>query len=96
DPLIYATPESPKLGHTAQVTDDGKWLVITTHEGTDNRYQITVIDLTAPKPVPRTIFKGLDYEWSLAGNVGGNFYWVTNKNAPRGRIVATNLYARSA
>lgn len=96
DPLIYATPESPKLGHTAQVTDDGKWLVITTHEGTDNRYQITVIDLTAPKPVPRTIFKGLNYEWSLAGNVGGNFYWVTNKNAPRGRIVATNLYARSA
>jgi prolyl oligopeptidase len=96
DPLIYATPESPKLGHTAQVTDDGKWLVITTHEGTDNRYQITVIDLTAPKPAPRTIFKGLDYEWSLAGNVGGNFYWVTNKNAPRGRIVATNLYARSA
>lgn len=96
DPLIYATPESPKLGHTAQVTDDGKWLVITTHEGTDNRYQITVIDLTAPKPVPRTIFKGLDYEWSLAGNVGGNFYWVTNKNAPRGQIVATNLYARSA
>ncbi|MDX5984204.1 prolyl oligopeptidase family serine peptidase [Sphingomonas echinoides] len=96
DPLIYATPESPKLGHTAQVTDDGKWLVITTHEGTDNRYQITVIDLTAPKPVPRTIFKGLDYEWSLAGNVGGTFYWVTNKNAPRGRIVATNLYARSA
>ncbi len=96
DPLIYATPESPKLGHTAQVTDDGKWLVITTHEGTDNRYQITVIDLTAPKPVPRTIFKGLDYEWSLVGNVGGNFYWVTNKNAPRGRIVATNLYARSA
>ncbi|MES2068321.1 MAG: prolyl oligopeptidase family serine peptidase [Pseudomonadota bacterium] len=96
DPLIYATPESPKLGHTAQVTDDGKWLVITTHEGTDNRYQITVIDLTAPKPFPRTIFKGLDYEWSLAGNVGGTFYWVTNKNAPRGRIVATNLYARSA
>lgn len=96
DTLIYATPESPKLGHTAQVTDDGKWLVITTHEGTDNRYQITVIDLTAPKPVPRTIFKGLNYEWSLAGNVGGNFYWVTNKDAPRGRIVATNLYARSA
>ncbi len=96
DALIYATPDQPKLGHTTQVTDDGKWLVITTHEGTDNRYQITVIDLTAPKPAPRTIFKGLENEWSLAGNVGGNFYWVTNKGAPRGRIVATNLYARSA
>jgi prolyl oligopeptidase len=96
DALIYATPEQPRLGHTASVTDDGKWLVITTHEGTDNRYQITVIDLTAPKSTPRTIFKGLENEWTLAGNVGGNFYWVTNKGAPRGRIVATNLYARSA
>ncbi|MBS0477900.1 MAG: S9 family peptidase, partial [Proteobacteria bacterium] len=63
DPLIYATPESPRRGHGTQVTDDGKWLVITTTEGTDNRYEITVIDLTAPKPAPRTIFRGLDYQW---------------------------------
>ena len=54
DTLVYATPDQPRLGHNAQVTDDGKWLVITTHEGTDNRYQITVIDLTAPKPAPAT------------------------------------------
>lgn len=96
DPLIYATPGKPRQGHNATVTDDGKWLVITTHEGTDNRYEITVIDLTAPKPAPRTIFKGLQHQWTLVGNVGGNFYWLTNKDAPRLRIVATNLYARSA
>lgn len=96
DRLIYATPDQPKRSHTAQVTDDGKWLVITTTEGTDNRYEISVVDLTAPKPTVRTIFKGLDYQWSFAGNVGGNFYWVTNKDAPRMRIVSTNLYARSA
>jgi prolyl oligopeptidase len=96
DRLIYATPDKPKQGHNAQVTDDGKWLVITTHEGTDNRYEITVIDLAAPKPTPRTIFKGLENEWTFAGNVGGTFYWQTNKDAPRLRIVSTNLYARSA
>ncbi|WP_186729092.1 prolyl oligopeptidase family serine peptidase [Sphingomonas panacisoli] len=96
DTLIYATPDQPKRSHGAQVTDDGKWLVITTTEGTDNRYEITVIDLAAPKPAPRTIFKGLDYQWSFAGNVGGNFYWVTDKDAPRMRLVSTNLYARSA
>ena len=55
-----------------------------------------MIDLTAPKPAPRTIFKGLQNQWTFAGNVGGNFYWLTNKDAPRLRIVATNLYARSA
>ncbi|AOH86276.1 prolyl endopeptidase [Sphingomonas panacis] len=96
DRLIYETPDHPKRGHGAQLTEDGKWLVITTTEGTDNRYEITVIDLTAPKPTPRTIFKGLENEWTLVGNQGGNFYWSTNKDAPRLRIVSTNLFARSA
>ncbi|HEX4694889.1 prolyl oligopeptidase family serine peptidase [Sphingomonas sp.] len=93
DPLVYATPDQPKRGHGVQVTDDGKWLVITTTEGTDNRYEVTVIDLATPGAKPRTIFKGLENQWSLAGNVGSKFYWVTNKDAPRLRIVATDLSA---
>lgn len=91
DRLIYATPDTPRRGHTAQVTDDGAWLVITTHEGTDNRYEVTVIDLTQAEAKPRTVFKGLENQWSLAGNVGATFYWVTNRGAPRLRIVSTDL-----
>ena len=34
--------------------------------------------------------------WGLIGNQGGNFYWLTNKDAPRNKVVMTNLYARSA
>ena len=93
DRLIYATPDAPKRGHSAQVTDDGDWLVITTAEGTDNRYEITVLDLIHADAKPRTIFKGLDNQWSLAGNIGANFFWVTNKDAPRLRIVSTDLAA---
>jgi prolyl oligopeptidase len=96
DRLIYATPETPRHGHSAQVTDDGDWLVITTHEGTDNRYEVTVVDLTRVGAKPRTIFAGLQNQWSLAGNVGARFYWVTNKDAPRLRIVATDLSAPDA
>jgi prolyl oligopeptidase len=96
DRLIYATPEAPRRGHTAQVTDDGDWLVITTHEGTDNRYEVTLIDLTRANAEPRTVFKGLENHWSLAGNVGATFYWVTNKDAPRLRIVSTDLGASVA
>ena len=95
DTLIYATPETPKRSHTARVTDDGNWLVITTTEGTDNRYEITVLDLAQPGAKPRTIVKGLENEWTLAGNQGATFYWTTNKDAPRGRIVAMNLLKRS-
>jgi prolyl oligopeptidase len=91
DRLIYATPDAPKRGHSAQVTEDGKWLVITTTEGTDNRYEITILDLTDPAARPRTIVKGLENEWSLAGNVGSTFYWTTNKDAPRLRIVSMDV-----
>jgi len=95
DTLIYATPDQPKRGHGVQVTDDGKWLVITTTEGTDNRYEVAVVDLTAPKPAVRVIFPGLENDWSLVGNEGATFYWSTNKDAPREKIVSTNLLARS-
>ena len=96
DTLVYATPDHPKWGHGAVVTDDGKWLVISTTQGTDNRNDVTVIDLTAPKPAPRTIFTGMTNMWSFIGNQGGNFYWLTNQGAPRNKVVATNLFARSA
>ncbi|MFM9828889.1 MAG: prolyl oligopeptidase family serine peptidase [Sphingomonas sp.] len=91
DRLVYATPDQPKRGHGTTVTDDGKWLVITTTEGTDNRFEITVLDLTRASATPRTLFKGLENRWSLAGNAGSKFYWVTNKDAPRSRIVMTDL-----
>lgn len=91
DRLIYATPDAPKRGHSAQVTEDGKWLVITTTEGTDNRYEITILDLADPAARPRTIVRGLEHEWSLAGNVGTTFYWGTNKDAARLRIVSMDV-----
>jgi prolyl oligopeptidase len=96
DALVYATPDHPKWGHGAGVTDDGKWLVIYTTEGTDNRNDVTVIDLTAPNPAPRKLFTGMANMWGLIGNQGGNFYWLTNKDAPRNKVVMTNLYVRSA
>jgi prolyl oligopeptidase len=93
DKLIYATPEHPKRGHLAQVTDDGRWLVITSSEGTDERYEITVLDLSKPGAKPRTVIKGLENQWDFVGNEGSVFTFVTNKDAPRLRIVALDVAA---
>ncbi|MBY8822297.1 prolyl oligopeptidase family serine peptidase [Sphingomonas colocasiae] len=87
DRLIYATPDRPRLGHRAQVTDDGRWLLITSSEGTDSRYELHVLDLTRPNAKPATLVKGLDYNWAMIGNVGPSFYFVTNQGAQRQRIV---------
>nr|WP_310523135.1 prolyl oligopeptidase family serine peptidase [Polymorphobacter sp.] len=89
DNLIYATPDRPKLGHSAQVSDDGRWLVITSSAGTDDRYEISVMELTRQQG-PRTLIPGLDHSWSLSGTRGTTLYFVTNKDAPRYRLVAVD------
>lgn len=93
DRLIYSTPETPKRGHFVQVTDDGSWLVITTSEGTDDRYEITLLDLKTAGAKPRKLIAGLENRWSLAGNVGTRFYWTTNKGAPKLKVVTMDVAA---
>lgn len=93
DRLVYATPDHSRRGHTASVTEDGHWLVITTTEGTDNRYEISILDLTDPTARARTIIPGLENQWSLAGNVGSTFYWTTNRDAPRLKVVSMDVSA---
>ncbi len=89
DTLVFETPAHPKRGHSAQVTDDGRWLIITTAEGTDDRYEIRVADIGKGE-APRPLVTGLDHDWSLAGSKGDTLYFRTSKGAPKGRIVAKN------
>ena len=49
DELVYATPDHPDHGHSAQVTQDGRLAVITSHVGTDARYEVHVMDLAHRK-----------------------------------------------
>ena len=103
DMAIYATPGRPKLGHGAQVTDDGRYLLITSSAGTDDKYELHVADLkAAPKanaakpkaaaaPIAKPLIPGLDHSWDLVGNIGPKFYFVTNKDAPRQRLVTINV-----
>ncbi|MEJ0099599.1 MAG: prolyl oligopeptidase family serine peptidase [Pseudomonadota bacterium] len=88
DRLIYATPARPVLNHTAEVSDDGAWLVIYSSEGTDDRYEITLLDLRRADAKPFTLIAGLEHNWSLAGAKGDTLYFITNKDAPLQKIVA--------
>lgn len=87
DAKIYATPDKPRQSHSAQVTDDGRYLLITTAAGTDNRYELTVGRLDKGPLQLRTLVKGLEFNWELAGSVGSRFFFLSNKGAPRGRLV---------
>jgi prolyl oligopeptidase len=91
DRLVYETPAAPKLSHYAGVTDDGRWLVIGTTEGTDNKNMVHLVDLHEPGWKPRTIIGKLENDWSVIGNAGTTFFFSTNAGAPRDRIVAIDV-----
>ncbi|MVW54714.1 prolyl oligopeptidase family serine peptidase [Sphingomonas sp. MAH-6] len=88
---VYATPDRPRLIHTAEVSEDGHWLLISSAEGTEARTELTVIDLTAPKLAPKILVRGLENDWRLAGSKGDIFYFVTDLEAPRRRIVSIDV-----
>jgi prolyl oligopeptidase len=91
DRLVYSTPDRPRLGHSAEVSEDGRWLIVSSSEGTDARYEINLIDLTQPNAQPRRLVTGFEHDWTYLGNRGTLFYWTTNNGAPRQRIVATDI-----
>jgi prolyl oligopeptidase len=93
DRKIYATPDRPKLSHSARVSDDGRWLVVTSSEGTDDRYEVTLIDLQDPQAKPRPLIPGLVNNWSYIGNRDAVFYFATNAGAPRLRVVTIDVSA---
>lgn len=94
DRLVYRTPAHPKWNHAAQVTDDGQWLIITTSEGTDPRYEIVAINLSDPKWKPRKLVSGMANEWKLVGSMESRMWFVTDLGAPRSRLVTLDAARR--
>lgn len=82
DRLVYETPAAPRQSHGAVVTDDGRYLVILTSEGTDNKNLVHIVDLKDPAWKAKTVIGTLANDWSPIGNVGTKFWFATDANAP--------------
>ncbi len=88
DALVYERPDKPDWGFGAGVTDDGRFLLVTQTEGTDNRNRVFVRDLSDPASAIQPFLDAFDASYSVVGNDGETFYVLTNKDAPRFRLVA--------
>ena len=95
DRLVYSTPANPKLSHYAQVSDDGRWLVISTSLAGDEN-DVHVIDLKRPAAKPIAVFTGLKNQWNYVGNEGSRFFFSTDKDAPLKQVVAADVIKRIA
>ena len=92
DELVYATPDQPELSHGAQVTHDGRWLVVTSAKGTDSKNSVHLIRLAGRKGwAAQSLIAGLDNDWRLIEGMGDMLYFMTNKDAPKLKVVRVKV-----
>ena len=92
DVLIYETPDQKTWQFHGHATDDGKYLVITVSKGTDDKYRVLFKDLEAdPKAEPTLLVDNFDNEWSFIDNDGPTFFFKTDRDAPKGKVVAHDV-----
>ncbi|WP_405051858.1 prolyl oligopeptidase family protein [Sphingomonas sp.] len=91
DRLVLATPKRADLNHVAQVSDDGGWLVVTSSSGTDERFEITLVNLKNRAAKPRVLVPGFENNYTFIGNRGSTFFFVTNDSAPKLQVVSLDI-----
>jgi len=88
DELVYARADKPDWNFGADVTEDGRYLIVTQTESTENRNRIFLRDLRDKSGKISPFLDAFDASYTIVGNDGDVFYVLTNRNAPRYRLVA--------
>jgi len=93
DVLVYERPDQPDWGMNAEVTDDGRYAVLHVWLGTDRRNRVYYLDLKdARRPnvggAVMRLLDDFDASYTFVGNDGPVFYFLTDLEAPRKRVIA--------
>ncbi|MCA0445438.1 MAG: prolyl oligopeptidase family serine peptidase [Bacteroidetes bacterium] len=90
DKLIYEEPSNPDRGFSPMVTEDGRYLLIYVWQGTDPRNRVYYFDLKTGVPITKLLDAG-DATWSPVHNEGTTFYFFTNLDAPKGKLISIDI-----
>jgi prolyl oligopeptidase len=95
DTLIYERPDAPELNFPPEITSDGRYLVLTVWYGAVNRNRVYYAPLAADRLVTAADIAPLidvaDASYTFLGNDGATFYFLTDLDAPNGRVIAIDL-----
>ena len=91
DVLVYRRTDKPDWGFGAGVSDDGRYLILSTWVGTDHKNRFSYKDLSEPYGTIIDIADNFDLELSFIDNDGPIFYVKTDWNAPNGRVIAIDI-----
>jgi prolyl oligopeptidase len=88
DKLIYERPDNKELGFGGSVTNDGHYLVIFVWQGTSPKNRLYYKDLTKPDSEVVKLLDDFDAEYRFIDNDGPVFWIRTDRDAPRGKLIA--------
>jgi prolyl oligopeptidase len=91
DALVYTRSDSPNWFVLGNVTDDGRYLVIQTSLGTDERNTVSIQDLSQAQAPVVPVISAPSATYEVIGNVGATLLVRTDDSAPRYRIIAIDL-----
>src|SRR5688572_17772506 len=91
DWVVYERPEDGELFMGGNVTEDGEWLVIRVAKGTERMNMIYFKNVAMDKSPITGLVTDRKNSYSFVGNDGSIFYFVTDKDAERGRLVSVNV-----
>jgi prolyl oligopeptidase len=88
DRLVWEDPEHKEWRADPHVTDDGAYLIFVIEKGTDNKFRVLYRRLDQPDAKPIHLVGEFEADYTFIDNDGPVFWFKTNKNAPRGKVVA--------
>ena len=91
DVLVYERPDQQDWLFGGNVTEDGNYLVITVFQGTDVKNRVYYKDLKASDASVVKLLDDFDAAYNFIGNEGTRFWFQTDLNASRGKIVEIDV-----
>ncbi len=91
DRLIYERPDEPDWGLHASVSESGEHLLIHVTLGTETRNRFFYRDLRQPQEPVVELLNAMDASYDFIAEVDGSFYFLTDLDAPRHRVIAIDL-----
>ena len=91
DRLVYERPDQPEWLFRPVVSDDGRYLVIDVSQGTDRRNRVYCQDLQTPDAPIVKLLDDFDAGYNFVGSQGTVFYFHTDLDAPRSRVIAIDV-----
>lgn len=88
DVLVYERKDQKEWGFSGDVTEDGRYLLISVWQGTDPRNRFFYKDLSNKEAKVVELIPNFEAAYNFIGNDGAVFYFRTDLNAPRGRVIA--------